>query len=344
MYRGFPSFTRRGKILFCFFLGVCLLGLAVAVAGGVCIEVYGERDWTNALFASGMAVMLAPLAGFFAVALCERNRFADEEEKHGAQISEDSYFAGGTLVTFTDEGIRIAREEGEAFEEGETYVPYADVVVFRTLERRTPKSKGKSLCVLQVPARYFGDEYAEEADGFANCALHESERLEKTLKKFSVAQRDFRSVPAKPVKKLPRGTFRTCFSVRVCVGVGVFAAVEFLGLLALAAVCWAGLMEGGVNGGFAVLAADVFVTGVILGSLYFAQRNVLKIYDRGLNFISGYTNGAFILWEQIEKIKQVGDDSYAVVLFDLGYMTVGFADVKGLYMFLRETFPEKCGE
>ncbi len=341
MYRGYPSFSRRGKILFWATLTVSLAGLAVAVAGGVCIEVYGEIDWTVALFVAGAATMLLPLAGMVAIGVWERKRYVGEEDSAAAEVSENTYYAGGTLVTFTDEGIRIAREEGEAFEEGETYVPYADVAVFRTFERRAPESRGKSLCVLQVPARYFGDETDE---GFANCSLHESGRLDATLKKFSVAQKDFRSVPATPVKKLPRKTIRSCINARVCVAIGIVAAAVFLGLLALAAVCWAGRMEGGVHGGFVVLAADIFVTGVILGALYFTQRNTLVLYDRGIRFLSGFFGGAFILWEQIEKIERFGEAPHAAVIFDLGYMVVGFADKKELYLFLRETFPEKCGE
>ena len=99
-----------------------------------------------------------------------------------------------------------------------------------------------------------------------------------------------------------------------------------------------------MNGGFVVLAADIFVTGVILGALYFTQRNTLVLYDRGIRFVSGFFGGAFILWEQIEKIERFGEAPHAAVIFDLGYMVVGFADKKELYLFLRETFPEKCGE
>lgn len=343
MRKPLPNFSTRGNVLFFVTLGLIVVGFGVAFAGGICMENYGdETAWAVALFLVGLLIAIVSVTAMVLVGYVERCRGIRQDDERAARISSDTFYGGGTFITFTKDGIHVEREEGEPFAESETLVPYQDVSLFRCMERKGHKSKGKELDVLQVPVRYFAAE--EEQTDFASCALTLSPRLDDTVKKFGVSVKDYRDIPAKNAKRLPVRAFCGAKNKRVDAILYGLIAVLFLGLLALSAVCWAGLLEGGVTGGFGVLGANFYLVALLSAITWFGRRNYCVLYDRGIRFTSGFTNSAFFVWEQVEKIQKIDVEEKSFVAFDLGYMGIAFLDRKGLYLFLRETFPEKCTE
>lgn len=342
MKKPFTHQSKQFRVLFWSGIAVALFGLAIAVAGGVCIELTSEDTaWANAIFIAGMVVLLAGIPFMIAASVAERKAVLKRQTERERELPEDCFLIGDSLVRFQTEGIEIKRED-ELFEEDRITVPYGEAAVYLTLLRRSIRDKGRETAYLKLPARYFDADAG--ADAYVCGSSFDLMRLESALRKYSVSVTDTRRKPdRKPLllKKFDMRKGRAKYVLLFLLAfIGVVAAgIGVTVLLAKNGIADAAGVVGGMIGG---ISAPVLLS--------FAGRvkgGYLRIYDAGFSFSAGGMHGGgtmFVPWEEVTALSRKCDEYGSFIVFDRGFSVEYFNDDERLWNYLRENFPEKVQE
>lgn len=256
--------------------------------------------------------------------------------------SETSFFVGdGTLATFSEEGVRI-HTEGAPKGDADVFVPYDKMRFFSVCTRTRPAERGVWSVVLEIPARYLAKRGREPRDGKPVLVQADAkERLYRTLARFG--QPLLGETP--PAEKRPRGKFARKMKFTLPDPARRKRAALFLGVGAVAIAAGA-LLAGLWNVSVGVIVAVFGAFAAVRAAISFARaKGTLAFYDEGVFWgENGKADSVFLKWSEIERAGETEKDGVRYLRFTCAYGSYHFPDPAGAAEYIRENFPEKCGE
>ncbi len=101
-------------------------------------------------------LLIAALASVGFYRLSEKYESQETDLRERA-CSENSFFAGDDLLaTFGADGVRFhAAPDARGKISREVRVPYKDMKIYSIINRRSPRAKGESVVLLEIPTRFF---------------------------------------------------------------------------------------------------------------------------------------------------------------------------------------------
>ncbi len=308
---------------------LCMAGLIVSlIMLGLGNEHMSLLGILCGAFAGGAVFFGA--VGIFAVRQGERwlSRELDALERADG---EESFFVGEeTIVTFREEGVLLHNKERSVS------VPYGEMRFISVCTRRKPREKGEWSVLMEVPASYVVKKAKKEelpvliqTDG--------KERLYRALKAHGLVL-----LGEQPKESAEKFTLMKKFDLP-----DRAKRRRALWMLLLGVA----LTGGGIGLLFylSAIGAPVIVVGgyIILRALfsYFRAKRVLAVYREGLYLSEPSTQDSFFLkWEEMEDLVPTEAEKQEVLRANCLYGAYDFPRPRGAYEYLRETFPDKCGE
>ena len=286
-------------------------------------------------------LLIAALASVGFYRLSEKYESQETDLRERA-CSENSFFAGDDLLaTFGADGVRFhAALDARGKISREVRVPYKDMKIYSIINRRSPRAKGESVVLLEIPTRFFSkgrNKTDDEAPALVR--LDGKERLFHALGQYGAEVLGLRHEPKEketltplftvsvPVKEKRSRAVMGAVGGAVVILVGAALAI-WVNLAVGVAVACLGVLFAVRSAVAAVRAKDCFV--VYREGFYWKDANR---YER-----------MFLYADEVARIGRKEHEGKALVEFDCVYAPYYYADTDGLYDRLKEAFPEKCGE
>lgn len=273
-----------------------------------------------------------------------------------AEGSSDYCFRGEDYsFAFEKDGVKCTTEkDGE-----ERFYSYGEVRFYRAVSRKRASNGGKVRLYFTVPVpsltSYNRYRFKE---GERNYFTHEfrskeEERAKRAIEEFSIPV-DERVYGVSAIKKLHK-TFREDGGLaHNLVAISVFVAVALIigGLIMYLINYFLHTDTDTLAAVFGIFCLP-FLAVVAVKSQELGSK--VKIYDKGvylkIRSKSGYggttspfaIESAFFTWEEVESVQRVQSQVQYIVQFRLGYCVFSVPDFGGLYDYIKEHFPEKCG-
>lgn len=284
---------------------------------------------------TGGAVLFALFALWFSK--LSQNAYSAELDYRERCDGENSFFVGdGTLATFEENGIRLHAESGG---KEEVTVPYSEMRFFSVCARRAPREKGEWSVVIEIPVKYLvkkrqpaEDEKPALVQTDAKERLYrclEERGLELLGEKESAGSRK-RFVPLKKFI-FPEEAARK--RALMLIGLGILA----LGFGIAVALLWQ------VTVGSIISVVGFFIGGRAVHS-YILSKRVLAFYAEGVYWREkASADSVFLKWEEIGTISPDEKNGVSLLKIDCAYGAYHFMNKEGVFEYLKENRPEKCG-
>ncbi len=313
---------------------LCMAGLVVSL---IMLGLGNEHMSLLGILAGGFAggAILFGILGYF---LVRRGEFWQRQELDALERadSEESFFIGEeTLVTFAQEGLVIHNRERSIS------VPYGEVRFISVCTRRKPRERGEWSVLIEVPASYVVKK-AKKGEPPVLIQADGKERLYRALEKHAL-----------PLLGEQRGQEQTQKQTQKFTRMQKYdlpdrakrkRALWFLLLGVL-------LTGGGVGLMFymSAIGAPVIVVGgyIVLRALvsYYRGKRVFSVYREGLYLAELSTQDSFFLkWEEMESIVPTEAEKQEILRANCLYGAYDFPRPHGAYEYIREHFPDKCGQ
>lgn len=322
---------------FYIFLAVAVIGFLGAVIAVIVSELNQDVSPTLAviLISSllGGGAVGGVLSFLFSRLLAEGDRtrldFAERCD------SEKSFYVGeGTLLTFEAGGVLL---HGDKNDTKNIRIPYAEIKLFSVCTRKSPREKGEWSVVFELPAHYLAKNGRAEGSETILVQTDAKERLYRVIEEAGLSLLGEDRSP----KENRRYTLKTKFYVPVVDRRRRAIVTMIVGFVVAAA---------GIPVAIWNIMAGSFlsVIGLFLGlrslSTFLGAKSVFSVYEEGVFWKDANGDRIFLKWEEIEGIvrDKVGDRD--VIKLQCTYGAYHLPDIVGVYEYLRENYPEKCGE
>ena len=320
---------------------IIILAIACMIGFLVCIFMIG---WSK-----GDPVLVGILAGAFFIGACvlgllgmlifRRTDRLALEELDALEREDDlnSFFVGeGTLATFGDEKLRIhGREDGKK----DVVVPYYDLKFYSVCARRNPKERGSWSVVIEIPARYFNNNASRtmtpiliQTDGKERLYSRMKElNLELIGEPYNAEQSDKKFVQTTKFKLAHTVKYRKAL---ILIGV---AALFLVGGV-FATVYW-NSTPGSI---IIVLGAYFAIRSFVMLA---RSKAVLGIYEEGIFYREpDGVNNVFLKWEEFSSLCIFEQEGRRSLRLQCPYGAYDLPYFEGAYEYLKEHYPDKCGE
>lgn len=344
----FANKTKAFRSLFFTGIGISLTGVAVAVAGGVFIEIYGEDTvWANAVFGCGMAFLLLGIVPVLFANFADRRKQRALTAEESRAISEDAYACPLGILVFSETGVEIRSHGNSPFSEYNESVPYKEVLLYRTCVRKKPQEAGKEVILLRMSANYFikrefGDEEEDPAE-FAVLEIEERERFLHTVEKYGIKITDCRIPPVSSPVLVRKIRFSSGRKLRIAILSAMLLVIMGVGIGL--GVWLGGIYENATS--FVTPACSGLCVVAVLSQSHKLKENgpglKLRIFKSGMQFSAGL-HRCYFPWEEIEQIQLTEMNRKTFLLLQSPYAQISVPEKEGLYEYFRKEFPEKCKE
>ena len=320
---------------------VIILSLLCMVGFVVCIFMIGWNKGDPVLVGilTGAFFVGAGGLGLLGMLLFRRSDRLALEELDALEREDDmnSFFVGeGTLATFGDEKLRIhGREDGKK----DIVVPYYDLRFFSVFARRSPRERGSWSVVIEIPARYFNNNASRtmspiliQTDG--------KERLYSRLKELNIELIGEPHTEEQSDKKFTLiKKFNLTHSVkqrRALILIGAAVLILIGGIVAT--IYWNNTI-----GSLAIVLGAYF--GIRACVILIRARGVLGIYEEGIFYRDPEgVNNVFLKWEEFSSLGIFEEENRRFLRLQCPYGAYDLPYFEGVYEYVKEHHPEKCGE
>ncbi len=249
--------------------------------------------------------------------------------------SEKSFYVGeGTLATFGDGAVLLHGDKGDT---KNIRIPYEDIRLFSVCTRTAPKEKGEWSVVMELPSRYLAKNGKADKDEKVLVQTDAKERLNRVIAEEGLSLLGEERKIRKHQKFVPK----TKFYVPVPDKRRRALLMSILGFLVAAAGIPAAIWWNVTAGSF------LSVIGLFLGmrclASFLGAKSVFSVYGEGIFWKEAGGQRIFLKWEEIESVSRDTVNDTPVLKVQCIYGDYHLPDIAGVYEYLGEFRPEKCG-
>ncbi len=249
--------------------------------------------------------------------------------------SEKSFYVGeGTLATFGNGELLLHGDKGGA---KDIRIPYAEIRLFSVCTRRAPKEKGEWSVVFELPARYLAKSGRAEKDEKLLVQTDAKERLYRVIEEEGLILLG----EERTAQKNRRYALKTKFYVPVPSKRRRALVMMILGFAVAAGGIPAAIWWNVTAGSF--LAAIGLFLGLRSLSNFLAAKSVFAVYQEGIYWKEESGERIFLKWEEVTAVTRTHAGDTPVLKVECPYGAYHLPDIAGVYEYLQENYPEKCG-